>query len=173
MKKILFLDRDGVINKDKSYLYKIEDFEWVEGVKEALTMATNAGYEIIVVTNQSGVARGYYTEEDVKRLHDYISAELAVIGVFILDFYYCPHLLGASVKKYDIDCECRKPKPGMLLQAMEDYSVCKEQSFMIGDSLRDVEAAESAGIRGYLYQGGCMKSFVEGILKGNNHYAGL
>ena len=96
MRKVLFLDRDGVINKDVSYLYKISDLEWVDGAKEALAYAHSKGYDLIVVTNQSGVARGYYKESDVQILHDYMAHELDRSGAPILHFYYCPCLLYTS-----------------------------------------------------------------------------
>ena len=123
MRKVLFLDRDGVINKDVSYLYKISDLEWVDGAKEALAYAYSKGYDLIVVTNQSGVARGYYKESDVQILHDHMAHELDRSGAPILHFYYCPHHKEGSVPLYAVDCECRKPKPGMINQAIKDYDV--------------------------------------------------
>ena len=120
MRKVLFLDRDGVINKDVSYLYKISDLEWVDGAKEALAYAYSKGYDLIVVTNQSGVARGYYKESDIQILHDYMAHELDRSGAPILHFYYCPHHKEGSVQLYAVDCECRKPKPGMINQAIKD-----------------------------------------------------
>ena len=100
MRKVLFLDRDGVINKDVSYLYKISDLEWVDGAKEALAYAYSKGYDLIVVTNQSGVARGYYKESDVQILHDHMAHELDRSGAPILHFYYCPHHKEGSVPLY-------------------------------------------------------------------------
>ena len=138
MRKVLFLDRDGVINKDVSYLYKIADLQWVDGAKEALKLAHDSGYELIVVTNQSGVARGYYKETDVQILHDYMGNELFKAGAPILHFYYCPHHKDGTVERYAVDCNCRKPKPGMILQAIKDFDVDVERSFLIGDSQRDV-----------------------------------
>lgn len=164
MKRVLFLDRDGVINVDTGYLHKQEDLIWVDGVKDGLAAAVQAGYELIVVTNQSGIARGYYGEEDVKALHSYMGQVLKDAGAPILHFYYCPHYAQGSVKAYAIDCNCRKPKPGMLLQAMADYDIDVNHSFLIGDSVRDVEAAEAAGLRGYLFTGGSMAEFVKSCL---------
>lgn len=165
MRKVLFLDRDGVINKDVSYLYKIADLQWVDGAKEALKLAHDSGYELIVVTNQSGVARGYYKETDVQILHDYMGNELFKAGAPILHFYYCPHHKDGAVERYAVDCNCRKPKPGMILQAIKDFDVDVEHSFLIGDSQRDVEAAEAAGVKGYLFTESNLLDFMKKILQ--------
>lgn len=164
MRKVLFLDRDGVINKDVSYLYKISDLEWVDGAKEALAYAYGKGYDLIVVTNQSGVARGYYKESDVQILHDHMAHELDRSGAPILHFYYCPHHKEGSVSLYAVDCECRKPKPGMINQAIKDYDVDPKDSFLIGDSQRDVDAAEAAGVKGYLFTGTNLLDFIKTII---------
>lgn len=168
MKKILFLDRDGVINIDHSYVYKIEDFEWIPGIFEGLKKAVKDGYECIIVTNQSGVARGYFTEDDVQKLQKYIEESFAAEDIPLLGYYYCPHLPDAPISKYNKVCKCRKPEPGMLLQAMKDISVDKNQSFLIGDSKRDIVAANRAGIRGYLYQNEPMEQFIADILAKEN-----
>lgn len=165
MRKVLFLDRDGVINQDVHYLHRIEDLVFVDGAKEALANAVALGYDLIVVTNQSGVGRGYYTEEDVNRLHDYMNQELTKVGAPILRFYYCPHLPGAPLALYDKDCQCRKPKPGMLLQAMSDYDIDKEHSLLVGDKASDMEAAAGAGVRGYLFTGTNLADFLNPILQ--------
>lgn len=162
--KAVFFDRDGVLNEDVAYLYKIEDLRWVEGAREAVAYLTRLGYEIFIVTNQSGIARGYYTVADMERLHDYMRQELAGCGGKITAIYYCPHHPEGSVPEYSISCDCRKPKPGMLLQALHDHHVDKEQSFLIGDSPSDVEAAEAAGIRGYLFKGGSLLDFVQNLI---------
>ena len=158
MRKVLFLDRDGVINKDVSYLYKISDLEWVDGAKEALAYAHSKGYDLIVVTNQSGVARGYYKESDVQILHDYMAHELDRSGAPIL------HHKEGIVPLYAVECECRKPKPGMIKQAIKDYDVNISDSFLIGDSQRDVDAAEAAGIKGYLFKGSNLLDFIKTII---------
>lgn len=161
--KAVFFDRDGTLNADVSYLYKIEDLQWIDGAREALAYLARNGYKLFVVTNQSGIARGYYTVEQMNRLHDYMQREIKAYGAEIEKFYYCPHYKEGSVAEYAIDCQCRKPKPGMLLQAMQEYDIDREQSFLIGDSKRDVEAAENAGIRGYLFAGGSLLDFVKQI----------
>lgn len=163
--KAVFLDRDGTLNVDVAYLYEIEKFQWIPGAKEVLKFLTDQGYTLFVVTNQSGVARGYFPEEKVQELHAFIQDELNELGVKIEKFYYCPHLADGPIAKYAIECDCRKPKPGMILQACQEYDIDKSQSFLIGDGKRDVEAAEAAGIRGYRYTGGSLLDFVKDIIK--------
>jgi len=163
--KVCLLDRDGVLNVDKEYLHKAEDVEWIPGSLEAVVWLNRQGIRVIVVTNQSGVARGFFTERDVKELHRWMTGEVRKTGGEIAAFYYCPHLPGAAVKQYDVECECRKPKPGMVLQALQDYNVKPGDAFLIGDSSRDVEAAEAAGIRGFLFPGGNLLDFIQDIVK--------
>ena len=163
-KKLCLLDRDGVLNVDKGYLHKAEDVEWIPGSLEAITWLKQQGIQVIVVTNQSGVARGYFTEDTVKKLHAWMETEVKRSGGEIAAFYYCPHLPGADVKQYDVACECRKPKPGMILQALKDFNVLPGNAFLIGDSPRDIKAAEAAGVKGYLYTGGSLLEFVKSIV---------
>ena len=148
MRKAVFFDRDGVLNVDKSYLGFIKDFEWMDGAKEALAYLTAEGYAIIVVTNQSGVARGYYTEDDVKELHRYMNELLAGQGVKIDAFYYCPHHPEHGIGKYKVRCHCRKPETGMFEMAEQDFAVDKASSWMIGDKSSDIAAATAAGLDG-------------------------
>lgn len=163
--KAVFLDRDGTLNVDVNYLYKIEDFAWVLEAREALAYLVQQGYTLFVITNQSGIARGYYTIAQMEQLHEHMNQELAQVGAHIEKFYYCPHHQKEGVlPEYVKDCDCRKPKPGMLLQAMAEYDIDKAASLMIGDSKRDVEAAEAAGIRGVLYKGGSLLEFVKQAL---------
>ena len=163
-KKLCLLDRDGVLNVDKAYLHNTEDVEWIPGSREAIAWMKRQGILVTVVTNQSGVARGFFTENTVRKLHAWMQAEVKKSGGDIAAFYYCPHLPGAAVKRYDVECECRKPKPGMILQALSDFDVPPGNAFLIGDSLRDVEAAEAAGVKGYLYSGGSLLEFVKTIV---------
>lgn len=163
VRKAVFFDRDGVLNVDKAYLHKIEELEWVDGAVEAVAYLTRMGYLVFVVTNQSGIARGYYTVAEMETLHRYMAAEIAAGGGKIEKFYYCPHLPTGTVAEYAVDCACRKPKPGLILQALREYAVDTENSFLIGDKKRDVEAAEAAGIKGYLFEQGDLLDFVKRI----------
>lgn len=163
VRKAVFFDRDGVLNVDKAYLYKIEELEWVDGAVEAVAYLTRMGYLVFVVTNQSGIARGYYTVAEMETLHRHMAAEIAAGGGKIEKFYYCPHLPTGTVAEYAVDCACRKPKPGLILQALREYAVDTEKSFLIGDKKRDVEAAEAAGIKGYLFEQGDLLDFVKRI----------
>jgi D-glycero-D-manno-heptose 1,7-bisphosphate phosphatase len=137
--KAIFLDRDGVINKDKNYLYKKEDFDFIEGVFEACRYFQEINYRLIIITNQSGIARGYYQEEDFHQLTKWMLGQFENQGIKILDVFFCPHGPEST-------CNCRKPKPGMLLKAKEKYNISMENSWMIGDKEADVKAANTAGI---------------------------
>lgn len=165
MLKAVFLDRDGTINQDVAYLHEIDKLNWIEGALEALVYLNQQGYTLFVITNQSGVARGYFPESEVVALHDYMQSEIEAAGAHIEKFYYCPHLKDAPVAKYAVDCECRKPKPGMLLQCCAEYDIDKANSFMVGDSKRDVEAAEAAGIKGYLFKEENLLHFIKNVVK--------
>lgn len=151
MNKAVFLDRDGTINVDKAYLYKTEEFEWIKGAKEAVKYAREKGYLVIVVTNQSGIARGYFTENDVNALHKFINDELRKINTEIDAFYYCPHHTNASVAKYKMECDCRKPKSGMLFQAAKDFDIDLSKSWIFGDKERDILAGKGAGVQGHIF----------------------
>lgn len=156
----VFFDRDGVLNVDHGYVGLIEQFEWIEGAKAAIGRLNRLSLQTFVVTNQSGVARGYYSEEDVQNLHQHMARELAAEGAWIDAFHYCPFLPGAQVARYDRDSPLRKPAPGMLLELIERFNVTREGSFMIGDKESDMQAAAAAGIEGLLYAGGNLDSFV-------------
>lgn len=144
---VIFLDRDGTINEEVNYLYKPEELRIFTGVSEAIRMLREAGYKIIVITNQAGVARGYYTEADVTRLHDYLNRQLAGERAHIDAFYYCPHHPEHGLGSYRVSCSCRKPGTGMFEMAEQDFPVDKERSWMVGDKLIDAEAGHAYGIR--------------------------
>lgn len=153
MKRAVFLDRDGTINIEKEYLYRKEDFEFIPGVPEAIRLLNKAGVLVVVVTNQSGVARGYYTEEDVENLHRHIARELKEAGAQVDAWLYCPHHPSGR-GSYALPCDCRKPLPGMLREAARRYDIDLENSVMIGDKLADVEAGQAAGCRTILVRTG-------------------
>lgn len=153
MKRAVFLDRDGTINVEKEYLYRKEDFEFIPGVPEAIRLLNEAGVMVVVVTNQSGVARGYYTEEDVENLHRHIARELKEAGAHVDAWLYCPHHPSGR-GSYALPCDCRKPLPGMLREAARRHGIDLENSVMIGDKLADVEAGQAAGCRTILVRTG-------------------
>ena len=150
MKPAVFLDRDGTINVDKDYLYRIEDFEYLNGVEEALRQLERSGFLLVIVTNQSGIARGYYIENDYRHLMDWMISDLSGKGIHIAGDYFCPHLPGAVVKKYDVECDCRKPKTGLYYRAAKELDIDMEKSFSIGDKLRVLEICRETGVKGIL-----------------------
>lgn len=160
----LFLDRDGVLNVDRSYVYRIEDFEWIQGAPEAIRRFNEKGWWVFVVTNQSGIARGFYTEEQMQALHDWIGAELALSGAKIDRIYHCPYHEEGTVARYRRESFDRKPKPGMLIQAMTEFPVIRERSLLIGDKQADLDAAHAAGVRGFLFTGGDLNRFADWAL---------
>jgi D-glycero-D-manno-heptose 1,7-bisphosphate phosphatase len=160
----VFFDRDGVLNVDKTYVHKIDDFEWMVGAREAIKVCNDRGYLVFVVTNQAGVARGYYGVEDVHRLHDWINRDLAEVGAHIDAFQYCPYHEDGVVEEWRKPSDRRKPAPGMILDCLKDWPVRKESSFLVGDKPHDLEAAAAAGISGHLFEGGDLLSFVLPLL---------
>ena len=137
--KTIFLDRDGVINKEINYLHKIEDFEFIDGIFDSCLYLRNLGYEIIIITNQSGISRGYYSQNDYQKLTNWMLSQFNNHGISILDTFYCPHIPESM-------CSCRKPKPGMFLLARDKHNIVMHQSWMIGDKETDITGANNAGI---------------------------
>ena len=135
MKKALFLDRDGVINKEKNYLYKIENFEFIDGVFETCKYFQDNGYLIIVITNQAGIARGKYSEDDFSKLTKWMIQEFEKKNIKISKVYHCPHH-----PDFTGECECRKPKPKMILDAQKEFNIDLIHSILIGDKNSDIEA---------------------------------
>ena len=136
---VIFLDRDGVINKEVGYLHKIEDFKFIDGVFDACLDFQSFSYQIIIVTNQSGIERGYYTEEDFQTVTEWMLDQFKQHNIQILDVFFCPHGPNST-------CKCRKPQPGMLLEASDKYDINMEDSWIIGDKEADITAANSAGV---------------------------
>jgi D-glycero-D-manno-heptose 1,7-bisphosphate phosphatase len=160
----VFLDRDGVINRDLGYVHRPDQVEWIPGAQESVRRLNDLGYRVVVVTNQAGVAHGYYAEEDVLALHDWIEGQLASKGAFIDVFYYCPYHPNAMVEQFRADHWDRKPNPGMILRALSDMQIDRDHSFLIGDKDSDVQCARSAGIKGFLFTGGNLAEFVDGCV---------
>jgi D-glycero-D-manno-heptose 1,7-bisphosphate phosphatase len=160
----VFLDRDGVLNRDHGYVGAPERFAWVTGAPAAVARLNRAGLLVIVATNQSGVARGLFDLAAVDALHAHMRAELAAAGARIDAFYVCPYLPDAPVAAFaHPDHPDRKPNPGLLLRAIDDWGIDPARALMIGDSPRDLEAARRAGVRGVLFAGGDLDAFVANL----------
>lgn len=161
-----FLDRDGVLNVDHGYVHKIDDLAWIDGAEQAVKALNDAGHYVFVVTNQAGVARGYYGREDVHVLHRHMNEHLRRIGAHIDAFEYCPFHPDGCVADYALPSSRRKPEPGMLLDLMAQWPVDVDRSFLVGDKPTDLEAARAAGVRGVLFSGGNLLEFLRrsGIL---------
>ena len=144
--KAIFLDRDGTINKEVNYLYRKDDFEFIPNAPKAIKLFHEIGYRVIVITNQAGVARGFYREKDVEILHSYIDYLLDREGTFIDAYYYCPHHPEGTVVEYSYICSCRKPEIGMIEEALKDYDIDLPNSIFIGDKEIDIETGKCAGV---------------------------
>ncbi|WP_272535062.1 D-glycero-beta-D-manno-heptose 1,7-bisphosphate 7-phosphatase [Providencia sp. PROV212] len=140
----IFLDRDGTINIDHGYVHQIDDFEFIEGSIEAMIELKKMGYALVVVTNQSGIGRGIYTEDQFMTLTEWMDWSLADRGVDLDGIYFCPHHSDATVEEYKQECNCRKPKPGMLLDAQQFLNIDMTSSIMVGDKLADMQAGKAA-----------------------------
>lgn len=142
MNKALFLDRDGVINVEKNYVYRIEDFEFIDGIFELCHKYIDEGFLIFVITNQAGIAKGFYSVDDFLKLTDWMIAQFQKLGITIKKVYYCPHH-----PDVDVSCECRKPNPGLILQAANEFDLDLSQCVLIGDKESDLQAGRNAGIK--------------------------
>jgi D-glycero-D-manno-heptose 1,7-bisphosphate phosphatase len=143
-----FFDRDGVLNVDIGYTHKPEQLQWIDGAPEAIRLLNDTGYYVIVITNQSGIARGYFDEAAVQRFHAQMQDGLHAHGAHIDAFYYCPHHPDGTVKKFAVQCRCRKPGTGLLEQAAQEWPIDRRASFLIGDKEADLTAAAEFRIRG-------------------------
>jgi D-glycero-D-manno-heptose 1,7-bisphosphate phosphatase len=146
MSKALFLDRDGIINVDHGYVHKIEDFEFVDGIFELCQLAIAKGYQIFVITNQAGIARGFYDIAMFEKLSQWMVAVFAGHGVAIAKVYFCPHHPSKGVNEFVMPCQCRKPEPGMIMQAQQEFIIDIKESIFIGDKTSDMQAASNAGV---------------------------
>ena len=159
-----FLDRDGVINHDDGYVGTVERFRWIDGAAAAIRRLNEAGYFVFIVSNQSGIARGLFTEDDLIKLHLWMADQLASQGARIDDARYCPFHPDSKMAAYAWDSSLRKPRPGMLLDLIGNWPIERKGSFLIGDKDTDMEAAANAGITGHLFTGGNLDAFVANCL---------
>ncbi|HEX4180644.1 MAG TPA: HAD family hydrolase [Caulobacteraceae bacterium] len=165
-------DRDGVLNIDRGYTHRPEDLEFTLGAIAAIRRLNQAGWRVIVVTNQAGVARGLYDEAAVERFHAAMNTALAAEGARIDAFYHCPFHPKAEIDAYrHADHPDRKPNPGMVRKALRDFGVTPENAFLIGDRDSDLQAAETAGVSGYFYAGGDLDDLVQRVLNGGRQEA--
>ncbi|MBN1801156.1 MAG: D-glycero-beta-D-manno-heptose 1,7-bisphosphate 7-phosphatase [Candidatus Lokiarchaeota archaeon] len=141
-KRAVFLDRDGVINVEVNYLSNPDDFELIEGTAEALQILKQKKYLLIVITNQAGIARGYFSKNRLEEIHDKMRALFEESGVLLDDIFYCPHH-----PHFTGECSCRKPKPGMILVAQQKFDINLQESYMIGDTLKDIKTGKNAGCK--------------------------
>jgi D-glycero-D-manno-heptose 1,7-bisphosphate phosphatase len=153
-KPALFLDRDGVINLDHGYVHTPESFEFVDGIFDVVLAANRRGYVVVVVTNQAGIGRGYYSETQFHALTDWMKLRFIANGGEIRAVYYCPHHPEHAGYKYRIHCICRKPLPGMILRARDDFDLDLHKSILVGDKKTDMDAGIAAGVRNLLLLGG-------------------
>ena len=170
--KAVFFDRDGTLNVDIHYLHRPEDFQWMPEAREAVKYVNEHGYLAIIVTNQSGVARGYYPECDVVRVYDWMNEQLEGIGAHFDALYYCPHHPEAAIERYRRPCRCRKPQTGLVDAACACYGIDRSASLLVGDSTSDMLCAQSAGVRGVRYAGGslldCVRQAIGAGLSGGD-----
>ena len=147
LKKALFLDRDGIINVDYGYVHRTDQVVFIDGIFKLAAAAKNAGYLVVIITNQAGIGHGYYTETEFWTLMNWIKWQFTLRSAKIDAIYFCPYHSNAIIKRYRRESNCRKPGPGMLLQAANDQKIDLQQSIFIGDKLSDIKAGEAAGVK--------------------------
>jgi D-glycero-D-manno-heptose 1,7-bisphosphate phosphatase len=168
VKKAAFLDRDGTINADRGYVYRKEDFMFLPGAVDGMRRIEKLGYRLIIITNQSGIGRGYYTESDYKKLEEWMLRQLKAQEVSVTAVYYCPHHPRAAIQTYARICNCRKPGTGLFEQAVREHHVDMSQSVVIGDKMRDLAICAGTSAKGFLIYCGQQQKRADGIrqLKG-------
>ncbi len=164
--KAIFLDRDGTINVEKHYIHKIEDFEFLPNAIQGLKLLQRSGYLLIIITNQSGIARGYFSESAFLKLNHWMISALKAQGVSISKVYYCPHLCEAPIEQYRLNCNCRKPALGMYEKAIKDFNIDLSRSFVIGDRIRDCAICKNTECRGYLISQTEKSEIIENVKAG-------
>lgn len=171
LSRAIFFDRDGVLNVDKGYVYRLDDFIWIDGAIEAIKLARSLGFLAIVVTNQSGIARGLYTIEDMNRLHQWMNEELKKSGTGIDKYYYCPYHDEGVISEFVVpNHPDRKPNPGMILRAIKEFSIERSSSVLIGDKISDIEAANRASVASVLFKGENLENTVAEWCRGHGYY---
>ncbi|WP_372016057.1 HAD family hydrolase [Pseudoxanthomonas sp. 10H] len=164
-RRALFLDRDGVINVNHGYVHTPDRTDWVPGIFDLARAATSAGFVLVVVTNQAGIARGYYTQAQFEAYTRWLHGRFAEEGAPLLATYYCPHHPDAGQGELRVQCDCRKPRPGMLLAAISDWNLDPAGSILVGDQVSDMAAAASAGIGlAMMVRGGGLGAVAAGVL---------
>jgi D-glycero-D-manno-heptose 1,7-bisphosphate phosphatase len=159
-----FLDRDGVLNVDTGYVARTRDWRWIDGAKAAVKRFNDLGWYVFVVTNQSGIARGFYGEAELEALHAHVFDELADEGAHVDDIRFCPYHVEATIERYRRDSSWRKPREGMILDLMQHWPIDRDASVLVGDNETDLEAARRAGVAGRLFAGGRLDEFVDQVL---------
>jgi D-glycero-D-manno-heptose 1,7-bisphosphate phosphatase len=165
--KLVIFDRDGTLIEDRGYSIEFKSIDWTSGALSILRLLSKHSIHVAVATNQSGVARGYFTLDQVHALHTAMSNTVSAKGGRIDAFAVCPHLIGGGVAKYSVDCDCRKPKPGLINQLLEKFQVSAEDAVMIGDRETDVLAGQTAGVESFLYDGGDLFEFTNRAISAN------
>ena len=157
----VFLDRDGTINEEVGYLDSLDKLKIIPSAYEAIRLINESGMKVVVISNQAGVARGFFTEDFVKITHEHLQTALRQQGASIDNFYYCPHHPTEGIEPYRKDCNCRKPAPGMLLRAVQDLNIDLTRSYLVGDRFNDMEAGKKIGVRGILVKTGFGQSLLQ------------
>ena len=157
----VFLDRDGTINEEVGYLDSLDKLKIIPSAYEAIRLINESGMKVVVISNQAGVARGFFTEDFVKITHEHLQTALRQQGATIDNFYYCPHHPTEGIEPYRKDCNCRKPAPGMLLRAVQDLNIDLTRSYLVGDRFNDMEAGKIIGVRGILVKTGFGQSLLQ------------